>query len=46
MGLLHTFQGECEFGDEISDTSPEKSASEGCEIGRGKYIRLLLCGYK
>jgi len=34
LGLYHTFQGECEIGDEISDTAPEKIEASGCDIGR------------
>jgi hypothetical protein len=36
LGLLHTFQGGCNdgIGDNIADTPPQSSPSNGCPVGR------------
>jgi len=36
LGLFHTFEGSCDdgVGDNISDTPPQASGSEGCPVGR------------
>jgi len=36
LGLFHTFEGSCDdgVGDNIADTPPQASGSEGCPVGR------------